>query len=145
MEERRNKRAMRNSKRDAEKRKSQLEDKKLRIRKAIEEGIVLRKDICKIAEIKMNDLRNIFTNDRELYAEFCVGRKLITDLASENIYNIVKDPTHQKNYDASKFIIQNFKTDIDDSLESKDGEMVDIQLGGGSSGGGITLKFGKDE
>ena len=93
----------------------------------------------------MNDLRNIFTNDRELYAEFCVGRKLITDLASENIYNIVKDEGHPKNYDASKFIIQNFKTDIDDSLESKDGEMVDIQLGGGSNGGGITLKFGKDE
>lgn len=142
-EKRKNRRSMRNKKREEEKKKSILEDKKLRIREAIKQGIVLRRDLCKVTDIKLHDLRNIFTKDRELYAEFCVARKTIEGLASDNIYKIVEDETHPKNYDASKFIIQNFKTDMDDILESKDGESLDISLG--NSSGGITLKFGNQK
>ena len=146
-EKRKSRRSMKSKIREEEKRKSLLEDKKLRIREAIKQGVVLSRDLAKIAGIKLHDLKNIFTNDRELYAEYCVAKKTIENLAADNIYKIVEDESHPKNYDASKFIIQNFRTEIDDVLDGKNGEMLDIEIGGKSDGGGITLKFGnsKDE
>ena len=146
-EKRKSRRSMKSKIRTEEKRKALLEDKKLRIREAIKQGIVLNRDLANVAGIKMHDLKNIFTNDRTLYAEFCVAKKTIENLAADNIYKIVEDETHPKNYDASKFIIQNFKTEMDDILDGKNGEMLDIEIGGNSDGGGITLKFGnsKDE
>ena len=146
-EKRKNGRSMRNRNREIEKKKSLLEDRKLRVREAIKQGVVISRDLANIAGIKLHDLKNIFTNDRELYAEYCVAKKTIENLAADNIYKIVEDESHPKNYDASKFIIQNFRTEIDDILDGKNGEMLDIEIGGNSDGGGITLKFGnsKDE
>jgi hypothetical protein len=89
----------------------------------------------------MHDLKNIFHRERDLYAEYCVRRKVITDMATDNIYRIVSDDNHPKKYDASKWVAQNFKTELDDMLESRDEESMGLNVNPDENGG-ITIKFG---
>ena len=141
--ERKNNKAMRNKLREEKKKEEIFKDKVLRVSKAIDEGYVQRRELAKAADVKLHDLGNIFTRERELYAKYCVRRKVITDMAADNIYSVVEDKSHPKNYDASKFIITNFKSEFDEVLESKDGENLAFTLGNNSdSDGGITIRFG---
>jgi hypothetical protein len=141
-EQKKYKKSMKNCFRDLEKKMKIYKDKVSRVRYAIEKmNIVQRKEICKAAEIKMHDLKNIFHRERDLYAEYCVRRKVITDMATDNIYRIVSDDNHPKNYDASKWVAQNFKTELDDMLESRDEESMGLNVNSDENGG-ITIKFG---
>ena len=124
---------MKNSSRDAEK----LKDKRIRlVNAAIEAGLSTRKDIAKAADMKLHELSGLFSTEKDLYAKYCVLRKMIVD--------IVSDKTHPKNYDASKYVVTNYKSDLDSTLESKD-EDIDVSIGGSGTSGAspITIRFGK--
>ena len=132
---------MKNSSRDAEK----LKDKRIRlVNAAIEAGLSTRKDIAKAADMKLHELSGLFSTEKDLYAKYCILRKMIVDLASDNIFDIVADKQHPKNYDASKYVVTNYKSDLDSTLESKD-EDIDVSIGGSATSGAspITIRFGK--
>ena len=122
-----------------------LKDRTLKVRAAMNQGLSTRKDICAAAEITMPMLANLFTKDRELFAEFCVLRKTIVDQASDNIAAIVADEQHPKNYEASKYVLANYKSDLDESMESKldDDVEFNISQGGASGASPINITFGK--
>lgn len=115
--------SMRNNRRE---KKKILKDRALLVRAALDQGAMTRSDLCKICEFKLNDLVNLFAEDRELFAEYKVRRKTIVDQAADNIHAIVNDKNHPKHYEASKYILQNYKSDLDEVLESQDGEMLQI-------------------
>jgi hypothetical protein len=53
------------------------------------------------------------------------------------------DPKHPKNYDASKYIATNYKSDIDSSLESKDEDSIEVEVGGTENSRPVVIRFGK--
>lgn len=95
--------AMRNNRRE---KKKLLRDRGLLVRAALDQGKTTRSEICEACEFKLNDLVNLFAEDRELFAEYKIRRKTIVDQAADNIHAIVNDKTHPKHYDASKYILQ---------------------------------------
>ncbi len=109
------------------------------IRAAITVGkCITKKDICEIAGITMVQLNNTLSKDRVLFAGYKILRKTIMDVATDNIVNAVIDKDHNKNYDASKFMVQNFQSDFDETLDSKDDE---IKITGGDVKDPISITF----
>ena len=83
-------------------------------------GCITKSDICTAAQINMVQLKNLFQKDRELYAEYVMLRRTITDIASDNIAKIINDPTHSQHFAASKYVLQNYKSDLDETLDGVD-------------------------
>ena len=115
--------SMRNTRRET---KRILKDRALLVRAALDQGVMTRSGLCKICEFKLNDLVNLFADDRELFAEYKIRRKTIVDQAADNIHEIVNDKNHPKHYDASKYILQNYKSDLDEILTPQDEEVLQI-------------------
>ena len=130
---------MKNSKR---KERKLLETRADLVRAALETGAISRKEICRATGLKLHELANLFTKDRKVYGEYVVRRKTITDIASDNIMDIVNDPTHPQHFQASKYILSTYKSDLDEVLESQDQSEMAIQVGD-STASPITINFGK--
>ncbi len=113
------------------------------VRAALEAGQISRKDICNATGLQMHELANLFTQDREVYGEYVVRRKTISDIASDNILDIVNDPTHPQHFQASKYILSTYKSDLDDVLESQTESEMNINVGGESGASPINITFGK--
>ena len=133
-------RSMKNTERQV---KKLLKTRAALVRAALESGHITRKDICNASGLKMHDLANLFTQDREVYSEYVVRRKTISDIASDNILDIVNDPTHPQHFAASKYILSTYKSDLDDVLESQSQDQVGITVGGDSKASPINITFGK--
>ena len=132
-------RSMKNSKR---KERKLLETRADLVRAALETGAISRKEICRATGLKLHELANLFTKDRKVYGEYVVRRKTITDIASDNIMDIVNDPTHPQHFQASKYILSTYKSDLDEVLENQDQSDLAIQVGDNNSSP-ITINFGK--
>mgnify|MGYP003637807109 FL=1 len=133
-------RSMKNTDR---KEKKLLKTRAALVRAALEAGQISRKDICNATGLQMHELANLFTQDREVYGEYVVRRKTISDIASDNILDIVNDPTHPQHFQASKYILSTYKSDLDDVLESQQESEMNINVGGESGASPINITFGK--
>ena len=105
-------------------------DRSLLVEQALDNGLLIKSDICNATGLKMTILNAVFAENRELYARYTVLRRTVTDVAADNIVSIVMDKTHPKNYEASKEVLKNFKTDLDNTLEKKDGDEIRIETTG---------------
>lgn len=119
------------------------ESRVLLIESALEEGITSKIDIAKATGLKIWDINNVFAKDRKLYSKFCVRRKILVDVAVDNIEAILNDRSHPQNYQASKHIITTYKTDLDDILESKEVDDISVLVEGGESQSPVTIVFGR--
>ena len=113
------------------------------VRAALESGHISRKDICRATGLKLHELANLFTLDRKVYGEYVVRRKTISDIASDNILDIVNDASHPQHFAASKYILSTYKSDLDEVLEDKSGEDISVLVGDNAKGSPITINFGK--
>ena len=119
-----------------------LEDKKLRIREAIKQGLRLKKEIAAAASLTIAVLNNVFAEDRKLYAEYRVSLKTIADIAVDNLHEAVMNIDHPKNIEISKWIATKYKTELDEALDSvEEGDSMSIDVHG-ESGGGVTIIWG---
>ena len=130
--------SMKNSKR---KERKLLETRADLVRAALETGAISRKEICRATGLKLHELANLFTKDRKVYGEYVVRRRTITDVASDNIMDIVNDPSHPQHFQASKYILSTYKSDLDEVLESQDSNDLEINIGE-STGSPIQINFG---
>lgn len=133
-------RSMKNTERKTQK---LLKTRAALVRAALEAGQISRKDICNATGLQMHELANLFTQDREVYGEYVVRRKTISDIASDNILDIVNDPTHPQHFQASKYILSTYKSDLDEVLESQTESEMNINVGGESGASPINITFGK--
>ena len=133
-------RSMSNSKRAKDKRNR---ENKAKFQEALADGYTSRRDIYKAMGIGGLELTEFFENNNKMYKLYCESRRQLRDVALDNITDIVHSPTHPKNYDASKFIVQNYNTDLDVVLEEKGGEEIGSATIEGSNGSGIVIQFGK--
>ena len=101
------------------------------VRAAINKGHLIKSEILNATGLTMLQLNNLFQDNTELYAEYTVLRRTITDIAADNIVSIVMDKEHPKNYQASLEVMKTFKTDLDDTLDAKESSVsIDMPLGG---------------
>lgn len=134
--------SMRNSKR---KQQRLIDERAALVRAALDMGNITRKELCKATGLKLHELSNLFSRDREVYAEYRIRRRTIADIASDNIMDIVQDPSHPQHFQASKYILSTYKSDLDEVLEDKEQESFGVTIGGDSKASPITINFGKKE
>lgn len=107
-----------------------MQDRAALVRAALETGKFLTKsDISKATGLNLVQLKNLFQQDRNLYAEYVVIRRTITDIAADNIVAIINNPQHPQHFPASKYILQNFKSDFDETLDGAE-NVLSIEAGG---------------
>ena len=134
---------MSNSKRAKDKRNR---ERKVLFQEAIADGYTSRRDIAKAVGITSFDLTEFFEENPKMYKLYASRRRELRDIALANITDIVEDKAHPKHYDASKYIVQNYQTDLDVILDSKDGDDVGSSVSV-DAGSGVVIKFttGKEE
>lgn len=71
------------------------------------------------------EIDKVFELCPELKAEFTVRRRSLANTAVDNIHEIVNNFNHPQNFQASKFIVQTYKNELDESLVPK----VSTELG----------------
>lgn len=108
---------------------------------ALDLGYTTRTKIANSAGIKLFELAKIFRDDRKLHARYAVIRRTIVDKAADNIEDIVDDKKHPQHFAASKYVLQTYKSDLDEILESQDEGEIQIGMGNGTSP--IRIRFGK--
>lgn len=111
---------------------------------ALDLGQTTRKKIGEVTGMKLHEIAKLFTEDKELYAAYTVRRKTLVDLAADNLQDIIEDTKHPQHFAATKYVLQKYKSDLDDILETQDDGEVSINLGGKSSiESPIRIIFGK--
>jgi hypothetical protein len=129
---------MSNSKRAREKRNRENRDTFL---DAIADGYTSRRDICKAMGLASHELTEFFEDNPKSYKIYASRRRELVDIAADNIQDIVEDKTHPSHYNASKYVLDHYKTDLDNILDQKDGD--DVKLNLDSTGSGVVIKFTK--
>jgi len=114
------------------------EQREQQVRVALSEGCFTRSKICKATGLTTNELSNLLSNNKELHAEYTIKKRLMADIAADNIFDIIQDAEHPQHFQASKYIIQNYKSDIDETLIPQMGDMQ-IQLGQSDSSEGTPV------
>ena len=130
-------RQMSNSKRAIDKRNR---ERKASFQEALADGYTSRRDIYKAMGISGLELTEFFEENKKMYKLYCESRRQLRDVALDNITDVVHDTTHPKNYDASKFIVQNYNTDLDIVLDEKGDDSVSATIET-SEGSGIIIQF----
>jgi len=117
------------------------------INAAMNEGLTTKEEISKAAEIKLWEVSEAFREDGELLAKFKVRRRTLVDMAADNIQVILKDKDHPNHFAASKYVLQTYKSDLDDSMDNKKeegGDGFSIKVGKKSKGSPVKITFSKD-
>lgn len=81
-----------------------------------------------------HEIDRVFQMCPELKAEFSVRRRSLANLAVDNIHEIVNNFNHPQNFQASKFIVQTYKNDLDEDLTPK----ISTEVGFGIENGQIS-------
>lgn len=71
------------------------------------------------------EIDKVFELCPDLKAEFSVRRRSLANTAVDNIHEIVNNFNHPQNYQASKFVVETYKNDLDEDLVPK----VSTELG----------------
>ena len=124
--------------------KSKLMEERINLVEAcLDSEISTKAEICKVTGLKRIELNTIFRENKKLYARFCVIRKLLVEKSTDNITAVVDDRTHPKNYEASKWILANYKSDLDADLDAKDSEEIEIDVNDDRKGRRpVVIRFG---
>lgn len=131
---------------------SRMKPNKRRIRKdnirlikaALKEGTTTVTQISKATGITRSIIHGIFKEYRELHAKYVVARKMVVDKAADNIADIIDDQEHPNNFAASKFVLQRYKSDLDEHLESQDDNEITAEVeveNNGEGNGGVKIVF----
>ena len=115
---------------------------KVKFEEAISDGYTSRRDVSKAMGMTSFELSNFFEDNPKCYKIYTQRRRELVDIAADNIQDIIEDKTHSKHYEASKYVLQSYKSDLDNILDKNDGESISIGAGDEESSG-IVIKFGK--
>jgi hypothetical protein len=85
----------------------------------INPNITTLRQIADTTGAAIHEIDKVFQMVPELKAEFSVRRRSLANLAVDNIHEIVNNFNHPQNFQASKFIVQTYKNDLDEDLTPK--------------------------
>ena len=130
----------RTAKREAEEKVKRLT---LLVKTALDDGNTTKRSIANVCEIKEWELNDFFKAVPEIYALYVVRRKSLVDKAADNIEEIVNDKEHPQHFQASKYVLQNYKSDLDIVLESQDEEKIEVEVPVDGKSEPILIRFGQ--
>jgi hypothetical protein len=133
---------MSNSKRAKDKRNR---ERKILFQEAIADGHTSRRDICKAMGISSFDLTEFFEENPKTYKLYASRRRELVDTAADNLQDIVDDSTHKDHYQASKYVLDHYKSDLDNILDNKEDSSTIGQTGSLDTGSGVVIKFTVDK
>jgi len=111
------------------------------INTALEEGITTKTKLAESTGLKVFEINDVFQENRELYNKFCIRRRTLVDTAADNLEDILKDTDHPQNFQATKFILQTYKSDLDENLEAKSADEVAVEVRTESKGIPVSIIF----
>jgi len=120
-------------------REREVSERQLEVKYLVEQTLRINTNITTYKQIRETtgttqfELETVFLNFPELKAEFIVRRRSIASLAVDNIQEIIENPLHPQNFQASKFIVQTYKNELDDSLDAKVKTEVGFDVGNGET------------
>lgn len=117
------------------------EERRLLVKAAIEQDLLTRADIAKATGLTQRQVSLVLTENKDLQAEFRVLRRMIKDEASDALHDIVRNKKHPQHFQAVKYVLQNFKTELDETLDSKESTSLELD-GTGGGAGRVIIKFG---
>jgi hypothetical protein len=82
--------------------------------------------------MRLWELNEVFAADTDLYSEFCIMRKTLVDVAADNLQDILHNREHPQNFQATKYVLEKYKSDLDSNLEAKDPGELGLTIGDGS-------------
>lgn len=115
------------------------------INAALEDGQTTKKQLAKSAGIEIWQLNDVFKENKDLHLKFNVRRRTLADTAADNLEEILKDPDHPQHFQATKYVLQTYKTDIDENLESKEAEEMEVSVRTESETAPVVVRFGKSK
>ena len=121
-----------------------LKKDSLLIQTAMNQGAITRKQISQKTGLPLSRIAQVFRKNEELYGEYKVNFQSIKDTAVDNLVAILDNPKHARLFEASKYILQNYKTEFDKHFSKKDDDM-EILIGGRSTAAPIKIVFGKTD
>ena len=119
-----------------------IREDSLLINRALDLGQTSKTAIMNCTGLKLYEINNVFQRDRETYAKFKVIRATLVDIAADNMQAILESPMHPSHFSATKYILQTYKSDLDDSMVEKKGDSLEIETGKGKKSP-IKIRFGK--
>ncbi len=123
--------------------KEKLEKRSALISTALDENFTTKTSLSNATGFAIWEINDVFRDNRELYNKFCIRRRTLVDTAADNVEDILKDPLHAQHFQASKFILQTYKSDLDENLEAKNAEEISVDVRTESKGIPIQIVFSK--
>lgn len=114
-----------------------LTERQEEVRLLVEKTLEINPTITTLRQISVttgasiHEIDKVFQMCPELKAEFTVRRRSLANLAADNIHEIVNNFNHPQNFQASKFIVQTYKSDLDEDLVPKLNTELDFDIKNG--------------
>lgn len=112
------------------------------IKAAIENDNSTYRQITEVTGLNNWKIKDLFTKHADLYALYKVRRKMLVEMAADNIQSIIEDKNHPQHFAASKYVLQNYKSDLDEVLDTREDDDTDLEMSI-EGGAGVVINFGK--
>lgn len=117
-------------------------DNSLLINSALDLGHTTKSAISEVTGLKLYEINNTLQADKKLFQKFRVVRATLADKAADNLTKIIDDPNHPSHFAATKYVLQTYKSDLDDSMEAKKSDSLEIGIGKVGKDP-VKIRFGK--
>lgn len=101
----------------------------LLINAALDENISTKTGISEATGLAIYHINNIFARDKKLYTRFKIIRGTLADKAADNLQTILEDKQHPSHFQATKYILSTYKTDLDESMVEKKDSEIGVEVG----------------
>lgn len=104
-------------------------------------NITTYKQIAETTGAAQWEIDKVFSMCPDLKAEFQVRRRSLANTAADNIHEIVNNFNHPQNFQASKFVVQTYKNDLDEDLIPKVSTEVGFDVNNGEIVSPVRITF----
>ena len=108
--------------------KERIKRQRAEIAAALDAGIKTRRKLEDATGINQNQQNDVFKADPVLYARYRLGLSNMLETAADNVQEIISDPDHPQHYQASVYVLKNYKNELDKTLEPKGSEEIEIEV-----------------
>lgn len=118
------------------------------IEDAIDAGIISYRKVAKAAKLTIPNLQLTFRKRPELHKKYRVALLTLQMHAESNLVDAIVDPSHPKNFEATKFFMGKYKVDMDtvfekvaDTPQEVEVSVTPTENGNGGNGSLIKINF----
>lgn len=108
---------------------------------ALNDGHTTKTAIGRETGLKLWEINDVFTQNILLHAKFANYRRTLVDTAADNLEEILKNPAHPQNFQATTYVLKNYKSDLDTHLEAKSANEIEVDVRSSDASKDITIVF----